>query len=341
VKIQEAVTRVRDGVDLTEAEMVSVMNQIMEGQAEDSELAVFLTALTAKGESVSEIVGAVRVMRQKAEVLKVTSDNIVDTCGTGGDGGTTFNISTASAFVVAGAGITVAKHGNRAVSSRSGSADVLKCLGVNIEADKTVVETCIEQAGMGFLFAPLMHGAMKHAASVRKQLGVRTIFNLLGPLTNPANAHAQVIGVFDRKWVSPIAHVLQDLCCRHAFVVHGKDGLDEISLMDKTHVAELSKGEIREYTISPEDFGLQRCSPEQVRGGSPEENAEIIKAVLDGESGPKMDIVLLNASAAICAGGKAGSIKEGLEVAQKSIASGAAKEKLLKLCEVSHFGSGR
>jgi anthranilate phosphoribosyltransferase len=341
VKIQSAVTRILDGIDLTEAEMVFVMNQIMDGKAEDSQLAAFLTALTAKGESVAEIVGAARVMCQKAEALKVTSDNIVDTCGTGGDGGTTFNISTASAFVVAGAGITVAKHGNRAVSSRSGSADVLQCLGVNIEADKAVVEKCIEQVGMGFLFAPRMHGAMKHAASVRKQLGVRTIFNLLGPLTNPANAHAQVIGVFDRKWVSPIAHVLKDLGCRHAFVVHGEDGLDEISLMDATHIAELVGEKVKEYSISPEEFGLQRCSPVQVQGGSPEENAEMITAVLDGKAGPKMDIVLINASAAICAGGKAGSIKDGLKVARKSIVSGAAKEKLLKLCEVSHSGSGR
>ncbi len=336
MKIQDAVTRTLDGIDLTETEMVAVMSQVMEGAVEDSQLAAFLTALSKKGESVGEIVGAAQVMRQKAEVLKVTSKNIVDTCGTGGDGGTTFNISTASAFIVAGAGITVAKHGNRAVSSRSGSADVLKCLGVNIEADKPVVEKCVEQVGMGFLFAPLMHGAMKYAAPVRKQLGFRTIFNLLGPLTNPANAHAQVIGVFDRKWVLPIAHVLKKLGCRHAFVVHGEDGLDEISLMDTTHVAELLDGKIREYSIRPEDFGLKRCAPEQVQGGSPEMNAEIIKAVLEGEAGPKMDIVLLNASAAICAGGKAVSIDDGLGVARESIASGAAKEKLSKLCEVSH-----
>lgn len=336
MKIQLALGKVIDGIDLTEAEMVSVMNQIMEGAVGEPQLAAFLTALRMKGESVGEIVGAARVMRQKAETLHLSSDNIVDTCGTGGDGGNTFNISTASAFVVAGAGLTVAKHGNRAVSSRSGSADVLNCLGVNIEADKTVVEKCVEQVGMGFLFAPRMHGAMKHAAPVRKQLGFRTIFNLLGPLTNPAHAHAQVIGVFDQKWVSSIAHVLKDLSCRHAFVVHGEDGLDEISLMDVTHVAELLNGDVREYSISPEDFGLQRCSPEQVLGGSPEENAEIIKAVLEGEAGPKMDIVLFNASAAICAGGKAGSLKEGLEGARQSIASGAAREKLHKLCEVSH-----
>ncbi|VAX26702.1 Anthranilate phosphoribosyltransferase [hydrothermal vent metagenome] len=308
----------------------------MEGSVADTQLAAFLTALNAKGESVGEIVGAARVMRQKADKLKISSDNIVDTCGTGGDGGNTFNISTASAFVVAGAGITVAKHGNRAVSSRSGSADVLKCLGVNIDADKTVVEKCIEQVGMGFLFAPLLHGAMKYAAPVRKKLGVRTIFNLLGPLTNPANAHAQVIGVFDKKWVSPIAHVLQDLGSRHAFVVHGEDGLDEISLMDETYIAELVDGEIHEYRVSPEKFGLQRCSPEQVQGGAPEENAKILKSILQGEGGPKADIVLLNASAAICAGGKASSIEGGLVVARQSIDSGAAKEKLLGLCDVSH-----
>ena len=336
MKIQLALGKVIDGIDLTEAEMVSVMNQIMEGAVGEPQLAAFLTALRMKGESVGEIVGAARVMRQKAETLHLSSDNIVDTCGTGGDGGNTFNISTASAFVVAGAGLTVAKHGNRAVSSRSGSADVLNCLGVNIEADKAVVEKCVEQVGMGFLFAPLMHGAMKHAAGVRKQLGFRTIFNLLGPLTNPAHAHAQVIGVFDRKWVSPLAHVLKDLGCRHAFVVHGEDGLDEISLMDVTHVAELLNGDIREYSISPEEFGLQRCSPEQVRGGSPEENAEIIKAILEDEAGPKRDIVLLNASAAIRVGGMAGSLNEGLTVARKSISSGAAKEKLQELCKVSH-----
>ncbi len=336
MKIQEAFARVIDGVDLAETEMISVMTQIMEGAVGQPALAAFLTALRMKGESVGEIVGAARVMRQKAETLNVSSENIVDTCGTGGDGGNTFNISTASAFVVAGAGITVAKHGNRAVSSRSGSADVLKCLGVNIEADKAVVERCVEQVGMGFLFAPLMHGAMKHAAAVRKELGFRTIFNLLGPLTNPANAHGQVIGVFDRKWVLPIAQVLKDLGCRHAFVVHGEDGLDEISLMDKTRIAELSNGGIGEYTIGPNDFGLNGCSPDQVTGGSPEENAEIIRTVLEGEEGPKADIVLLNAAAAICAGGKSGSINDGLAVARKSIASGAAKQKLQNLCEVSH-----
>jgi anthranilate phosphoribosyltransferase len=336
MKIQEALHRVIDGVDLTEEEMISVMEQIMSGGAGDLQLGAFITALRMKGESVSEITGAARVMRKKAESLKVASDNIVDTCGTGGDGGNTFNISTAAAFVVAGAGLTVAKHGNRAVSSRSGSADVLKTLGVNIEADKTVVEKCLEEVGIGFLFAPLMHGAMKHAAGIRKELGFRTIFNLLGPLTNPAHAHAQVIGVYDKKWVFPVAQVLKDLECRHAFVVHGDDGLDEITLMDKTSVCELSNDSIREYTISPEDFGLGRCSPDKVKGGSSEENAAILRNLLEGEVGPKMDIVLLNAAAAIYAGGKAESLQEGVEVARQSILSGAALQKLDDLIRVSN-----
>ncbi len=336
MKIQEALHRVVDGADLAEAEMISVMEQIMEGKVGDSHMGAFLTALRMKGESVSEIVGAARVMRKKAESLNVASGNIVDTCGTGGDGGNTFNISTASAFVVAGAGLTVAKHGNRAVSSRSGSADVLKCLGVNIEADKTVVEKCLEQVGIGFLFAPLMHGAMKHAVGIRKELGFRTIFNLLGPLTNPAHAHAQVIGVFDRKWVVPIAEVLKDLGCRHAFVVHGDDGLDEITLMDETRVCELSNNSIREYSIRPEDFGMSRCSPDQVQGGAPEENAAILRNLFQGDVGPKMDIVLLNAAAAICAGGKADSLQEGVETARQSILSGVARQKLDDLIRVSN-----
>jgi len=230
----------------------------------------------------------------------------------------------------------VAKHGNRAVSSRSGSADVLQCLGVNIDAEKPLVERCLNEAGIGFLFAPRMHWAMKHAAGVREELGFRTIFNLLGPLTNPAHAHAQVIGVFERKWVSPMAHVLKSLGCRHAFVVHGADGLDEISLMDETCVAELNKGQVREYKVQPEDLGLDRCSPEKVGGGSPEENAAIILKVLEGNPGPKMDIVILNAAAAIRVGGKADSLKKGLDLARKSIFSGAARQKLEDLCRISN-----
>ena len=333
--IKEALSKVIDKVDLTKDEMVSVMTQIMEGLVESSQLGAFLTALRMKGESISEIVGAARVMRNKAERLKLTADYIVDTCGTGGDGADTFNISTAAAFVVAGSGITVAKHGNRAVSSRSGSADVLKCLGVNIEADKAIVEKCIDEVGIGFLFAPLMHRAMKHAAEVRKELGIRTIFNLLGPLTNPAGAHAQVVGLYDPSRLEQIANVLKQLGSRHAFVVHGCDGLDEITLTGDTRICELVKGEIKEYLINPDDFGLKTCSPEDLTGGSPEENAEILKLILLGEKGPKRDIVLMNSSVAIVAGGRADDLEEATRIACQAIDNGSAMKKLDDLCRVS------
>ena len=336
MKILDALHKVVERQDLTEDEMTSVMTQIMQGESPPTLLAAFLTALKMKGECVAEIVGAAKVMRAKAEKLVVSSDKIVDTCGTGGDGGSTFNISTASAFVVAGAGITVAKHGNRAVSSKCGSADVLKSLGVNIEAEKSVVEKCINEIGIGFLFAPKMHGAMKHAGGVRKELGFRTIFNVLGPLTNPAGAHAQVIGVFDEKWVTPLAEVLKDLGSSHAYVVHGEDGLDEITLTSKTKVSHLYNGKITEIIINPEEYSLPVCNLHDLQGGSPEVNAEIIRKVLAGESGPKMDIVLINAAAAIHASDKASSLHEGLKLARESILSGAAKQKLDDLCRVSN-----
>jgi anthranilate phosphoribosyltransferase len=237
---------------------------------------------------------------------------------------------------VAGAGIPVAKHGNRAVSSRSGSADVLKCLGVNIEADKSVVERCVELAGIGFLFAPTLHKAMKHAADVRRELGFRTVFNLLGPLTNPARVQAQVVGVFDSKWTSPLAHVLKNLGTRHAFVVHGEDGLDEITLTCNTKISELNNGEIKDYYLDPTELGLEYCSEQDLKGGSAEDNATILRELLDGAGGPKRDIVLLNAAAAIVAAGKATGFKEGLEVAKKSINSGEARQKLKDLCRLSH-----
>ncbi len=332
--------KVLERIDLKEEEMIEVMTQIMEGKAESSKMAALLVALRMKGETVGEIVGAARVMREKAESVRVSMDKvqaerIVDTCGTGGDGGNTFNISTATAFVAAGAGITVAKHGNRAVSSRSGRACVLKSLGVNIEADKKVVEQCLEEAGIGFLFAPMLHGAMKHAAGVRKELGIRTIFNLLGPLTNPAGAHAQVVGVFDRKWVSPVSQVLKNLGCHHAFVVHGEDGLDEITLTGNTKVYELNEGKIMKFYVNPENFGLARCKGEDLAGGTPEENATIIRDLLSGKTGSKRDIVLLNAAAAIVVGGKVKDLKEGLEAARESIDSGAAQKKLEALCKIS------
>ena len=322
--------------DLTESMMVEAMTQVMEGAVSDIQLAAFLTALQVKKETVPEIVGAAKVMREKAEKVKVNKSNIIDTCGTGGDGSETFNISTAVAFVVAGAGLTVAKHGNRAVSSRSGSADVLKCLGINIDASLPTVERCIEEVGIGFLFAPLMHKAMKHAAVVRKELGVRTIFNLLGPLTNPAGARVQLLGVFDSKWVSPLAEVLRDLGSHRALVVHGIDGLDEITLTGETQVAELKSGDITTFSINPKDFNYSLCSTEDLKGGTPEENAFLIRNILNDDQGPKTDIVILNAAAALYLGGKAESISKGILVAINSIKSGAANKKMDELCRVSN-----
>ena len=334
--IQEALKKVLDKLNLKEEEMILVMTQVMEGKVEDSQLGAFLTALRMKGETVEEITGAAKVMRDKAEKIKVSQNPIIDTCGTGGDGANTFNISTTAAFVVAGCDISVAKHGNRAVSSRSGSADVLKCLGVNIEASKFTVEKCIDQIGIGFLFAPLMHGAMKHAAGVRKQLGIRTIFNLLGPLTNPAGANAQVVGIYDSSRLKQIASVLKLLGTRKAFVVHGSDGLDEITLTGETKVCELANGQISEYILKPDSFELTACEAKDITGGTPEENADILKAILSGIKGPKRDIVLMNASAAICASDKKESLKAAMELARESIDSGSAEQKLNDLCRLSH-----
>ena len=326
-----------DGNDLTEDEMVSSMTEIMEGQVTDSQLAAFLTALHVKGETVAEIVGAARVMRAKAEKIDIKSPPLVDTCGTGGDGADTFNISTASALVTAGAGVKVAKHGNRAVSSRSGSADVLKCLGVNLDANLSIVKRCVDEAGLGFLFAPLMHKAMKHAAGVRKELGFRTIFNLLGPLTNPANAQAQVLGVFDVKWVQPLATVLRDLGCSRALVVHGSDGLDEITLTGVSQIAELKNGEVTSYSLDPGELGFEYCGSDDLKGGSPEENAAIIQEILNGEKGPRRDIVVLNSAAAIYVAGKAESLDLAVQLAVNSIKSGKARDKLEDLCRITNF----
>ncbi|MBI4384311.1 MAG: anthranilate phosphoribosyltransferase [Nitrospinae bacterium] len=336
MKIQNALHKILQGQGLSEGEMMEAMDEIMEGEAGEASIAAFLTALRMKGETVAEIVGAAKAMRRKAESLDIAADPVVDTCGTGGDRSGTFNISTTSAFVVAGVGIAVAKHGNRAVSSASGSADVLRCLGVNIEADLATVKRCVEQAGIGFLFAPVMHKAMKHAAIVRRQLGFRTIFNLLGPLTNPARANAQVVGVYDGQWTTPIAQALKELGCRRALVVHGEDGLDEITLTDRTRVSELEDGKIREYAIAPEEFGLQRCPAEELQGGIPEENAVLLRDLLKGQAGAKRDIVLLNAAAGILVSGKAGSLEQGLELARRSLDSGAAYRKLQDLIQISN-----
>ena len=334
--IPEAIGKVIEGHDLSESEMIGVMDQIMSGEATPAQIGSFITALRMKGETIDEITGGARVMREKAVKIKASSSTVVDTCGTGGDGANTFNISTTGAFVVAGAGITVAKHGNRSVSSNCGSADVLKALGVNIEADPHTVERCLEQVGIGFLFAPLLHGAMKYAIGPRKEIGIRTVFNMLGPLTNPAEADAQVIGLYAGDLTEKIAAVLKNLGTKHAFVVHGDDGLDEISLTDRTKISELKDGKVSTYWIGPEEFNMKRCSPEDLKGGSPEENAGIIRDVLNGKKGSKRDIVLLNAAAAIVAGGKANNIAEGIQVASESIDSGASQKKLDELVEVSN-----
>lgn len=329
--IKEAISRVVHSTDLTEAEMMGVMNEVMTGAATPAQIGSFITALRMKGETVSEITGAARVMREKASRIDAPAGNLVDTCGTGGDESMTFNISTAAAFVAAGAGVTVAKHGNRSVSSKCGSADVLKSLGVNIEAEVSRVEECLREAGIGFLFAPMLHGAMKYAAPVRRELGIRSIFNILGPLTNPAGAARQLLGVYDPALTDILAMVLNNLGSVHAFVVRGEDGLDEITLTGETRVTELKDGFIRTYHIKPEDFGFTRCSPEDLKGGDPVVNAGIILDVLKGKKGPARDIVLLNGGAAIVAGGKAERIEEGIALAHGSIDSGTALGKLEKL----------
>jgi anthranilate phosphoribosyltransferase len=334
--IKEAISKVVKGTDLTEEEMVSAMNAIMGGTAGAAQIASFITALRLKGETVAEITGAARVMREKATRVEAPAGNVIDTCGTGGDETGTFNISTAAAFVAAGAGVTVAKHGNRSVSSKSGSADVLRALGVNIEAEVERVEECLKEAGIGFLFAPKLHGAMKYAGPVRREIGIRTIFNILGPLTNPAGARRQLLGVYDPALTDILAMVLANLGTTHAFVVRGEDGLDEITLTDETRVTELKDGSIKTYHIKPEGFGFKRCTLDDLKGAGPDENAGIILDIFKGKSGPCRDIVLLNSAAAIAAGGAAGSIEEGIAIAHGVIDSGEALKKVEQLKEITN-----
>jgi anthranilate phosphoribosyltransferase len=329
--IREAIALLVDGANLTEEQAETVMSEIMDGQATDAQVASYVTALRMKGETLSEVCGSARAMRARAACITVDSPAVVDTCGTGGDGAQTFNISTTVAFVVSGAGITVAKHGNRAVSSRSGSADVLKQLGVCIDLSPASVATCINQTGIGFLFAPLFHPAMAKVAGPRKELGIRTIFNILGPLTNPARATSQVLGVYDEALTELIANALVRLGSKHSFVVHGMDGLDEITLTDRSKISEGKNGTIKNYYVAPEDFGLSRCAPVELRGGDADENASILTQILEGQPGPRREIVLLNAAPAIVAGGKANTMVEGLAIAKESIDSGRAKEKLDQL----------
>jgi anthranilate phosphoribosyltransferase len=333
--IKEAIGKVVERVDLTETEAEGVMREIMEGAATPAQIASYITALRMKGESVSEITGSARVMREKALHVRVDDPLVVDTCGTGGDRMQTFNISTTVAFVVAGAGVTVAKHGNRSVSSSCGSADVLKTLGVQIDLRPDRMEACINEIGIGFLFAPLFHGAMKHAVVPRQETGIRTIFNVLGPLTNPARASIQVLGVFSPDLTDLLAQVLLNLGSRHCFIVHGLDGLDEITIAGKSRVSEGKGGRVVAYHLGPKDFQLADGSLKDLVGGNAEVNAGILLSILKGEKGPKREVVLMNAAPALVAVGKAKTLQEGLALAAESIDSGMAMGKLDRLREMT------
>jgi anthranilate phosphoribosyltransferase len=337
MNIKQAINKVVTGGHLAEAEMVAVMNEIMTGSATDAQIGAFITALRMKGETLDEIVGAVRVMRDKATFVDTGIDTgggqvLMDIVGTGGDGSGTFNVSTTTAFVVAAAGIPVAKHGNRAVSSHCGSADVLEALGVNLGLSSENVATCVRTVGIGFLFAPMLHGAMKHAIGPRREIGIRSIFNILGPMTNPARANVQLTGVFARELTTVLAEVLVRLGMKRTLVVWGEGNLDELTITGTSYIADGHAGKVTSYTIVPEDVGLARATLAEIRGGaSPAEAAQQVRQVLGGEPGPKLDMVLLNAGAALHAAGKCDDIGSGVALAREVIGSGAALEKLEQL----------
>lgn len=333
--IQEATEKVAKKIDLTESETREVFEEIMSGDASSDDIACFLKALREKGETVNEITGAAKVMIEKS--LRVDAGvDLIDTCGTGGSGINTFNISTTVAFVVAGCGVKIAKHGNRSALNQCGSADVLEALGVKLDVLPEMVRKAILEIGIGFMYAPAFHSAMKHAIKPRKEIGGRTIFNIIGPLSNPAKAMSQVIGVYDAKLTEVLANVLKNLGSKKAFVVWGLDKLDEITITDKTKITELKDGNIKTYYVTPEEFGIKRASLEDIKGGSAKENAQIMLAILKGERGPKRDIVLMNAAAALVVGSKAKNFKEGIKKAENSIDSGKAMEKLNRLIELTN-----
>jgi anthranilate phosphoribosyltransferase len=336
--IKDAIAKLADRCSLTEQEAESVMLEIMDGAATSAQIAAYLMGLRLKGETVEEVTGSVRAMRAKALRIAVGDPLVVDTCGTGGDGAHTFNISTTTALVVAGAGLTVAKHGNRSVSSKSGSADVLSALGVKIDLPPERVADCINEVGIGFLFAPLYHGAMKHCVGPRQEMGIRTMLNLLGPLTNPAGAAIQVLGVYENRLTSLLGTVLMHLGSQHCFVVHGMDGLDEITLTGKTQISEAKGGVLSNYLMDPADFGLALVPAKQLAGGTPQENAAITHDILRGRKGPKRDIVCLNAAPALVAGRKVRSLHDGVFLAGQILDSGAAAEKLALLIEFTNRG---
>lgn len=337
--IREGIQKLVEGTNLTHAEAQSIIREIMTGEATNAQIAAFLTALRMKGETVDEVTALAEIMREQCRRISPSiTGRLLDTCGTGGDRIKTFNISTAAAFVVAGAGVAIAKHGNRSVTSRSGSADVLERLGLNLNVEPENVAATIEQVGIGFMFAPVFHPAMKYAVAPRKEVGIRTIFNLLGPLTNPASANAQLLGVYDPRLTAPLAQSLKNLGCTEAMVVHGLDGLDEISTIGKTIISHLKDNEVCTLEFFPEDFGVKQTTVDTISGAAPEENADLLFKIITGycpETDPKMEIVLVNSAAGIMLGEKAEDFKTGMEAARQSIASGAAYKKLKSLIKTS------
>jgi anthranilate phosphoribosyltransferase len=332
---KENLSKIVQKEDLNEEQMSQMITDIFSGNITDAQIGAMMAALATKGETFEELAGAARAMRRKALRIQTSTGTVVDTCGTGGDGAHTFNISTTTSFVVAACGVTVAKHGNRSVSSQCGSADLLEALGVKLDTAPEIVEEAVQDIGIGFLFAPLYHGAMRFAAKARKEVGLRSIFNMLGPLTNPAGANCQLLGVYAPELTEMFAHALQLLGTKRAFVVHGHDGLDEISVCAPTRVSELKDGLIRTYDISPEQFFSEQAEPADLLGGNPEENAQITRNILNGEKGPKRNVVLINAAAALVAAGQAEDLKQGIRMAETAIDDGAAANKMEALIKYS------
>ncbi len=336
---KQYVAKVATGDPLSQADATAAFEIIMSGEATPARIGAFLMALRVRGETVDEITGAVSVLRDKMTRVAAPADAL-DIVGTGGDASGTYNISTAAAFVLAGGGIPIAKHGNRSLTSRSGAADALAALGVNIEIGAEDISRCIKQAGLGFMFAPMFHSSFRHVSPVRGELGTRTVFNLLGPLCNPASVKSQVIGVFDGAWAEPLAHVLRNLGSESIWIVHGRDGLDEMTTTDATSVAQLKDGEVTIFEVTPEDAGLVRARPEDLKGGDAQTNAAAIRLLLDGETGAYRDIVLLNAAAGFIVAGKALDLREGAEMAADSIDTGRAREALKRLVAASNATGG-
>ncbi len=334
--IKNAIQKLVNGESLSNEEIMGAMNCIMNGEATQAQIGSFMTALRIKGETIEEITGCARVMRDKAEKITLDLDYYIDTCGTGGDGAKTFNVSTASAFVAAAGAVNVAKHGNRSVSSKSGSADVLEALGAKIDLSPYQVKKCIEDVGIGFLFAPSFHKSMKHAAGPRRELGIRTIFNILGPLTNPAGAAGQVLGVYDSKLTEPVANVLLNLGIERALVFNGNDGVDEITTTTSTRVSELKDGWVNNYEFNPEQYGIKKACLDDIKGGDAAVNAEIIRNIFKGAQGPERDIVVVNSAAALYVGKKVDSLEEGIEKAQQIIDSGLVLNKLQEFIEYTN-----